>query len=331
MIENHQDEQERLREQELLRTILPYTSIVGQEKLKLALELAYIVPRIGGVLISGKRGTAKSTTARAFASMMFDALPVTIPINATEDRVVGGWDVKKLLENTIVDVEQRGLLEEAHQKLLYIDEVNLLDDHIVNIILDVISTGKLIIQREGRNAQREVSTTLVGTMNPEEGGLRPQLQDRFGLMVAVEADTNYENRRKILETVLAFDRAQQEEKAGHTSSFLTQGRAQTREYRIQVEQARARFYDVVLEAETADRCIKLAQAFQVEGHRGDYLLALASCAYAARLYDSRATLEHLSVVAELVLRHRLPNAHQLSNALWGEEEEQKVAEILGYV
>src|SRR5690348_6791789 len=101
--------------QDLLRSILPYTYIVGQEKLKLALELAYIAPRIGGVLISGMRGTAKSTTARAFASMMYGRLPVTIPINATEDRVVGGWDVKTLLDKGLNELrEQPGLLEEAH-------------------------------------------------------------------------------------------------------------------------------------------------------------------------------------------------------------------------
>lgn len=316
-------------EQELLRTILPYTSIVGQEKLKLALELAYIAPRIGGVLISGKRGTAKSTTVRAFASMMYKRLPVTIPINATEDRVVGGWDVKQLLESALV--EQRGLLEEAHENLLYVDEVNLLDDHIVNIILDVISTGKLIIQREGRNAQREVKTIFVGTMNPEEGGLRPQLQDRFGLMVNVEADAGYENRLRILETVLAFDRALQEEEDKQTSPFLVQGREADERYQVEIADAQQRFYGVKLETETADKCVKLAQAFQIEGHRGDYLLALASCAYAARLNDSRATFEHLKSVAELVLRHRLLIAHQLSNAVWGEEEEQRVLEILGYV
>jgi magnesium chelatase subunit I len=165
-------------------------------------------------------------------------------------------------------------------------------------------------------------------MNPEEGGLRPQLQDRFGLMVAVEADAN---RLQILQTVLDFDRAQQEEKEGLNSAFLTQGRTQNQAHRSKLEQVRAHFYDVRIPRETADKCVKLVQAFQVEGHRGDYLLALASCAYAALLYENRATLEHLSVVAELVLRHRLPNAHQLSNAFWGEEEKQKVAEILGYV
>lgn len=320
---------ERQDESELLRTILPYTYIVGQEKLKLALELAYIAPRIGGVLISGKRGTAKSTTVRAFASMMYKRLPVTIPINATEDRVVGGWDVKKLLISEMI--EQPGLLEEAHENLLYVDEVNLLDDHIVNIILDVISTGKLIIQREGRNDQREIRTIFVGTMNPEEGGLRPQLQDRFGLMVQVEADTNYENRLKILETVLNFDRALQEERASSPSAFLTQGREADEQYRADLQQAQKRFYDIELGRETADKCVRLAQAFQVEGHRGDYLLALASCACAARFNERLATLEHLKSVVELVLRHRLPSAHQLSNIVWGDEEEQRVAEILGQV
>src|SRR5712692_7411902 len=184
---------------QILRSILPYTQIVGQEKLKLALELAYIAPRIGGVLISGKRGTAKSTTVRAFASMMYEDLPVTIPINATEDRVVGGWDIKELMSGKTV--KQPGLLQEADEKLLYIDEVNLLDDHIVNIILDVTSTGKLVIQREGLDEQHDVRTTLVGTMNPEEGGLRPQLLDRFGLMVAVEGETSRDRRLAILDTV----------------------------------------------------------------------------------------------------------------------------------
>jgi magnesium chelatase subunit I len=128
--------------------ILPYSLIIGQTQLKLALELAYIAPRIGGVLLSGERGTGKSTAVRAFAQMIAEQLPVTLPINATEDRVVGGWKVNELIGGKAV--WQRGLLEEADKKgMLYVDEVNLLDDHIVNIILDVTSTGVLEIQREG--------------------------------------------------------------------------------------------------------------------------------------------------------------------------------------
>src|SRR5216683_574163 len=145
--------------------ILPYTCIVGQEQLKLALELAYIAPRIGGVLISGERGTGKSTTVRAFAHMVYGGLPVTIPINATEDRVVGGWKIKELMSGNAEP--QEGLLEEANGRLLYVDEVNLLDDHIVNIILDVTATGVLVVQREGQHFQKQVQFILVGTMNPE--------------------------------------------------------------------------------------------------------------------------------------------------------------------
>jgi magnesium chelatase subunit I len=141
--------------------ILPYSLIVGQEQLKLALELAYIAPQLGGVLISGHRCTGKSTAVRAFAQMVYGDLPDTLPINATEDRVVGGLDVDKLMQSQTKWKD--GLLVEANQKLLYVDEVNLLDDHIVNIILDVTSTGKLEIQRDGQSIREDLSFTLVGT------------------------------------------------------------------------------------------------------------------------------------------------------------------------
>jgi magnesium chelatase subunit I len=158
--------------------ILPYSRIVGQDEIKLALEIAYVAPqRLGGILISGQRGTGKSTAVRAFSRMVDNRLPVTLPINATEDRVVGGWKIDALMQSK--SEWQIGLLEEARDRLLYVDEVNLLDDHIVNIILDVTSTGVLVVQREGQNKEPvKVPFTLVGTMNPEEGGLRPQLLDR---------------------------------------------------------------------------------------------------------------------------------------------------------
>jgi magnesium chelatase subunit I len=310
----------------LLQTVLPYPYIVGQDRLKLALELAYIAPRIGGVLISGKRGTAKSTTVRAFASMMYHDLPVTIPINATEDRVVGGWQIHALMQGQTR--EQEGLLKEAHQKLLYIDEVNLLDDHIINIILDVTATGKLVVQREGLNKQYDIQTTLVGTMNPEEGGLRPQLLDRFGLMVGVEAITDRPQRRKILEIVLAFDQALAQIKNGQPSTLIKQGHAQAAQRRKALEDARARFYDVKMQENIVESCVKLAEGFEVEGHRSDYLLALAACAHASRRGATLAELEDVKAVAELVLRHRQPGASQVDYALWDEVEEQKLAELL---
>jgi magnesium chelatase subunit I len=312
--------------QEALRSILPYTYIVGQDRLKLALELVYIAPRIGGVLLSGKRGTAKSTIVRAFASMLYADLPVTIPINATEDRVVGGWQVKELMEGKAEP--QPGLLEEAHGNLLYIDEVNLLDDHIVNIILDVTSTGKLVIQREGRNEQRDVQTTLVGTMNPEEGWLRPQLLDRFGLMVNVEAEMARAQRLKILQTVLQFDRALQQERVGGRDPFLETGRAETQERATRIKAARVHFPVVQLTPRVADACVLLAEKFLVEGHRADYLLALATCANAARYQQEQTTMVHLREVADLVLRHRLQTANQLQNAAWGVEQDRQLLELL---
>ena len=314
---------------DILRTILPYTYIVGQEKLKLALELAYIAPRIGGVLISGERGTAKSTTVRAFASMVYQHLPVTIPINATEDRVIGGWQVQELIKGQATEL--RGLIEEADKNFLYIDEVNLLDDHIVNIILDVTSTGKLVIQREGLNKQLDVRVTLVGTMNPEEGGLRPQLLDRFGLMVDVATLPESELRRAILRTVLQFDLALQQEETRQTSSFIEDGQKQTQQLYHELQQARSRYLTIEQTPEVTDACVRLAEGFQVEGHRADYLLALATSAYAARIGQISTTLAGLETVAEFVLRHRLTEASGLSTIEWGVEHAQRVSEILADV
>lgn len=312
----------------ILRTILPYSEIVGQEQLKLALELAYISPRIGGVLISGQRGTAKSTTVRAFASMMYNALPVTIPINATEDRVVGGWKIQKLMDGKLE--RQSGLIEDAHDSILYIDEVNLLDDHIVNILLDVTSTGKLIVQREGIKESFDIHLTLVGTMNPEEGGLRPQLQDRFGLMVQVESLPDQEQRRQILKTVLGFDQALSLEEYGEISPYLERARKETQASKIKTEQAKQRLPRIGIPDDIVDICTSLTEKLRVEGHRADYLLALAARAHAARAGGEIITREDVHAVAELVLRHRITNDGQAGNATWNDEYEQRVKEIIGY-
>lgn len=303
--------------------ILPYSKVVGQDELKLALEVAYIAgPRIGGVLISGHRGTGKSTTVRAFAQMMYDSLPVTLPINATEDRVVGSYYVDKLLQGK--DEWQDGLLVQADNSILYVDEVNLLDDHIVNIILDTAATGILTVQRQGADLKEESRFLLVGTMNPEEGHLRPQLRDRFGLMAQVT--TKQEHRGDILRTVLDFDAALVQHSAEKPHKFIVNGRSADAKLKAKLETAKAKLHDVVVPDEAAQQCIKLAEAFEAVGHRGDYVMALAARALAARNSAKKVTLDHVRQVAALALAHRRPRREE-----WTAEDTKQLTTLFEQV
>ncbi|MDE5111040.1 MAG: AAA family ATPase [Trichodesmium sp. St7_bin2_1] len=310
----------------IAKKILPYTLLVGQEKLKLALELAYIVPRIGGVLLSGQRGTGKSTAVRAFSVMMDQKLPVTLPINATEDRVMGGWEISQLMESQAK--WQDGLLKEANDKLLYIDEVNLLDDHVVNIILDVTSTGVLVVQREGKRIEEAVSFTLVSTMNPEEGGLRPQLLDRFGLMVDIKAQTDRQERMKILHTVMAWDQAMFDLSQGQSSEYIDKARQEDQAYKQKLEDAKKDFRQIEIPKHAIERCVELTASFKAEGNRADYVIALASRAYAALRGFKQVNLEHIQAIAQLVLQHRRPEFLQSTQPPWTDEDDKKVEDIL---
>lgn len=309
-------------------TLLPYTMLVGQEKLKLALELTYVAPRIGGVLISGHRGTGKSTAVRSFAWMLHKKLPITLPINATDDRVVGGWRIDELMIHSR-PIRQPGLLEQATETgMLYIDEVNLLDDHIINLILDAASTGHLPVQRDGMAEELTVAFALVGTMNPEEGYLRPQLLDRFGLMADVQVHMDREVRRRILQTVLNFDDALSQAGVQGEPEFLQKGRRADEQRAHELRTARARLRHVEVPEIVARLCARLAERFQAAGHRGDYVMALAARAHAALEGLTRVNPTHVAAVAPMALQHRRPSSADAGQMMWTAADDALVAEVL---
>jgi magnesium chelatase subunit I len=280
--------------------LLPYSYIVGQEALRRILEVAYVMPSVGGVLASGERGTAKSTIVRSFSRMMYGELPVTLPINATDDRVMGGWRIDALLKGR--DERQPGLLEQAGKNgVLYIDEVNLLDDHVINLILDVVATGLLVVQREGMDRPEvPASFTLIGTMNPEEGWLRPQLLDRFGLLVPVSGELDPVIRRDILLTVLRFE----EERALPHSKWLQRGAALDDERRRSVVAARKVVRDVQLTPAAVSLCAVIAAEFKIAGHRGEIVMAQAARATAALAGRTATVTDDVRKVAQYAIMHR---------------------------
>jgi magnesium chelatase subunit I len=319
--------------------ILPYCEIVGQENLRRALEISFVYPGVGGVLASGHRGTAKSTTVRSFARMATGRLPVTLPIGATEDRVLGGWQVEKLM--TSQTEWQPGILEEAgcgdEPGMLYIDEVNLLDDRLTNIILDAASTGILVVQRDG--AARETIKTrfsLVGTMNPEEGYLRPQFLDRFGLVVGVKSAYSATERKKILQTVLRFEEAEGDPR----SDYLSSGYGRDQNWRDMLLAAREALPNVVVPDAIIGMASKIAAEFRTEGHRGE--LAMLRAARAAAAIDEvlsneenwagsipAVTPEHLAQVAPLALVHRRPASDDGAMLAWSPEDDDELAKLTG--
>jgi magnesium chelatase subunit I len=307
--------------------LLPFGYVVGQEALCRLLEVAYVMgSSVGGVLLSGERGTAKSTIVRSFATMMYEKLPVTLPINATDDRVMGGWEIDTLMAGN--PEWKKGLLQQAGDTgMLYIDEVNLLDDHIINLILDVASTGVLVVEREGIDDwQVDVSFTLVGTMNPDEGPLRPQLLDRFGLFVPVTAETDPERRRQILFNVLKFDIEREKEH----SDWLHQGKLLDRQRRARLERARKAAVGIEPTDDPVllDICASVAERFDVVGHRAEIVMARAACAAAAIEERKAATLKDVAGVAPYAVMHRRRDYAYTDGFKWTEEDAGRLTEVI---
>jgi magnesium chelatase subunit I len=307
--------------------VLPYCKIVGQDELCRALEIAFVSPQVGGVLAAGHRGTAKSTTVRAFTRMITGELPVTLPIGATDDRVLGGWRVEALMEGEAV--WQQGLIEEAgggeEPGTLYIDEVNLLDDHLTNIILDSASTGILVVQREGKASEPvRVRFSLVGTMNPEEGILRPQLLDRFGLVVLVRSGSPSE-RKEVLRTVLEFEGC-----GGHLESgYLKEGYQCDETRRDELVAARDKVGKVEIPPAMLEMAALVADEFNVEGHRGELAMLHAARALAAIEESPAVTAGQLAAVAPMALVHRRAATDGSLAFEWSNGDKTKLETLTG--
>ena len=275
--------------------LFPFTAVVGQPQMRLALLLAAVDPAIGGVLIQGAKGTAKSTIVRSLAALLPSGRLRTLALGATEDRLVGGLD----LEATLTDGTPRfqpGLLAETDGGILYVDEVNLLDDHLVDLVLDAAASGVVTIEREGFSRTQSARFALVGTMNPEEGALRPQLLDRFGLCVEVTGAWDVDERVEIMARRFAFD--------ADPTGFAASWAAAEAGLAGRLRQAREAVPGVLLGRGLSEQIAELAMDAQAAGHRAELAMGRAARAHAAWCGRSRVTRQDVDAVAELVLAHR---------------------------
>nr|WP_071289427.1 magnesium chelatase subunit D family protein [Mycolicibacterium llatzerense] len=277
----------------------PFSALVGQDRLRLALVLCAVRPDIGGVLIRGEKGTAKSTAVRGLAEVLAavdaDARLVELPIGATEDRVVGSIDLQKVLRDG-EHAFSPGLLARAHGGVLYVDEVNLLHDHLVDVLLDAAAMGRVHIERDGVSHSHEARFMLVGTMNPEEGELRPQLLDRFGLTVDVYASRDVDVRVEVIRRRMSYEA----DPAGFSERYA----ADDVELAGRIAKARAAVAAVLLPDNELRRIAALCAAFDVDGMRADLVVARTAVAHAAWRGAAEVTEEDIRVAAELALPHR---------------------------
>ncbi|WP_232679284.1 VWA domain-containing protein [Nocardioides sp. R-C-SC26] len=279
----------------------PFTAVVDPGDMSLALVLTTISPEIGGVLVRGEKGTAKSTIVRALAAVLppladGTTVPlVEMPVGATEDRVLGSLHLEKALAQGKAEYEP-GLLVKAHRGLLYVDEVNLLHDHLVDVLLDAAAMGRCTVERDGVSVSREARFVLVGTMNPEEGELRPQLLDRFGLTVEVAAPRDPALRVEVVRRRMAFD-------ADPAAFHAAYAHAET-ELTARLAEARTAVGQVELGDAMLLRIAEVCSAFDVDGLRGDLVTARTAAAHAAWEGRREVTLDDVRVAARLALPHR---------------------------
>ena len=336
--------------------VFPFSAIVGQDEMKLALLIAAVDPSIGGVLVFGDRGTGKSTAVRALAALlpkMRVAVPcrygcdpdasqlcedcttrraegklrsrlapvpvVDLPLGATEDRVVGALDLERALAHG-EKVFEPGLLARAHRGFLYIDEVNLLEDHLVDLLLDVAASGENVVEREGLSVRHPARFVLVGSGNPEEGELRPQLLDRFGLSVEVRTPADLATRIEVVRRRDEFER--------NPDAYATRWQREEERLRRLITTARRRIDKVVVADEALEKAARLCMALGTDGLRGELTLMRAARA-AAALEGARAVGDaQLRRVAPAALRHRL-RRNPLDEAGSTTRVERAMADLFG--
>lgn len=313
------------------KAYFPFTAIVGQEKMKRALILNLINPALGGVLIKGEKGTAKSTAVRALTEVLperdevencpFSCDPhdrncqcercrskehltavkrrmrvVDLPVSATEDRVVGTLDIERALKTGEKQFEP-GILAEANRNILYVDEINLLDDHVVDVILDSAAMGVNTVEREGVSFSHPARFVLVGTMNPEEGDLRPQLLDRFGLVVDVKGEADIEMRTEVVKRYLEYEL--------DPEAFLEKWRSEQEKLRNKISEAQKLLRNVTYSDEILRLAAEISVSLGVDGHRADISMIKTACTNAAYEGRDHVSGEDMKFAAELVLPHRM--------------------------
>lgn len=339
------------------RPVFPFTAIVGQEEMKLALILNVIDPRIGGVMIMGDRGTGKSTTIRAIADLLpeievvnddmfnshisdYDLMSdlvkqqienklkidtqlikvpmVDLPLGATEDRLCGTIDIEKALNEGVKSFEP-GLLAKANRGILYVDEVNLLDDHLVDILLDSAASGWNTVEREGISIRHPARFVLVGSGNPEEGELRPQLLDRFGMHAEIRTVRDPSLRVKIVEQRSKFDQ--------DPYSCIDECINQQNQLKASIITAQEKLSSVAIDYDLKVKISQICGILNVDGLRGDIVTNRAAKAFAAYQNKDEVDVSDIKKVITLCLRHRL-RKDPLDNIDSGDRVDEVVNEIL---
>ena len=341
-----------------IRPVFPFTAIVGQEEMKLALILNVIDPRIGGVMIMGDRGTGKSTTIRAIADLLpeieivqddlfnshisdyelmsddvknkiqqgmtlettlINVPMIDLPLGATEDRVCGTIDIEKALTEGIKTFEP-GLLAKAHRGILYVDEVNLLDDHLVDVLLDSAASGWNTVEREGISMRHPSRFVLVGSGNPEEGELRPQLLDRFGMHAEIRTVREPDLRVQIVEQRSNFDE--------NPYDCLKEFQEKQQKLKNIIIDARNKLSEVSIDYDLRVKISEICGLLNVDGLRGDIVTNRAAKAFAAYKGKDIVDIEDIKQVITLCLRHRL-RKDPLETVDSGSKVQQVVSKILG--